>query len=144
MPIVYHLHHESWFFFFHDFSVFVINVQGNILKGKDHPKLDYEQKILQGIAETRTVMKKHWSNISKHAKNLWTKLTKGSSAVKSKKTDLWVCNSNFFERKKPDLFDFMLDKKVYVHSLREITPSVSGYFISPLLMSSLGLGKSYG
>ncbi|XP_074565332.1 uncharacterized protein LOC141821857 [Curcuma longa] len=61
---------------------------GNILKGKDHPKLDYKQKIMQGIADTRTVMKRHWSNISKHAKNLWTKLTKGSSAVRSKKTDL--------------------------------------------------------
>ncbi|XP_042418414.1 uncharacterized protein LOC122006832 [Zingiber officinale] len=61
---------------------------GNIMKGKAHPKLDYKQKILQGIAETWTVMKRHLSNISKRAKNLWTKLTKGSSAVRSKKTDL--------------------------------------------------------
>ncbi|KAG6490881.1 hypothetical protein ZIOFF_052211 [Zingiber officinale] len=71
-----------------DMDKLLRSMEGNIMKGKAHPKLDYKQKILQGIAETWTVMKRHLSNISKRAKNLWTKLTKGSSAVRSKKTDL--------------------------------------------------------
>lgn len=63
-------------------------IQGNILKSKDSPKGDYKRKLLQGIAETGTAMKRHLSKVSKHAKSWWKKFTKGSSAAKAKKIDL--------------------------------------------------------
>ncbi|XP_042465664.1 uncharacterized protein LOC122048124 [Zingiber officinale] len=61
---------------------------GNILKSKDSPKRDYKQKLLQGFAETGTAIKRHISKVSKHAKSLWRKFTKGSSPAKAKKIDL--------------------------------------------------------
>ena len=66
----------------------LVFLQGKILKEKDHHKKDFKQRILQGISETKTVIKSHINKVSGKVKNwLWGKKV-GQKTSKAGKGEL--------------------------------------------------------